>query len=176
MLGQKGGCDHAHAVVHVSGLPELPHAGIDQGIAGLAMLPRRDFGWRHIAPRKIIEPLVEIARRQIGLVKQQMIGKFTPAEFGEEFVDVALPRRAATARVLGRLRDLARGNFAKAQMRRQVRGPFRQIRPVAIFAIIVDAAIDEIRQPGLRAALSRLPGLRKSARPIRFYRQQPQLR
>ena len=39
MLDQERGDDHPHAIVHPAGVPELAHAGIDDGIAGPAALP-----------------------------------------------------------------------------------------------------------------------------------------
>ena len=54
VLGQEGGCDHAHAVVHPAGRPELAHAGIDDGIAGAAAPPRLD-GVVLVRPGKGVE-------------------------------------------------------------------------------------------------------------------------
>ena len=39
MLDQERGGDHAHAIMHLAGRPQLAHAGIDDRIAGAALLP-----------------------------------------------------------------------------------------------------------------------------------------
>ena len=42
VLGQEGRDDHPRAVVHPAARDELPHAGVDDGIAGAALLPGRE--------------------------------------------------------------------------------------------------------------------------------------
>lgn len=39
VLRQKGAHHHAHAVMHVTGMPELAHSGVDKRDAGLARVP-----------------------------------------------------------------------------------------------------------------------------------------
>jgi len=39
VFGQETGCDHAHPVVHVTGLVQFAHAGIHQGITRFAFTP-----------------------------------------------------------------------------------------------------------------------------------------
>ncbi len=69
-------------------MPQLAHAGVDDGIAGAAVLP----GGQQAAvagPGEGVEIGAEVALRQVGEMNQQVIREFAPADLGKEFVDVA---------------------------------------------------------------------------------------
>lgn len=44
VFGQKGGHRHARAVVHVSSVVQLPHGGVDEGVARLPRAPGAEVG------------------------------------------------------------------------------------------------------------------------------------
>lgn len=46
VFGQEGGDCHAGAVVHVTGVIQLPHGGVDEGVAGSAVAPRFEIAAR----------------------------------------------------------------------------------------------------------------------------------
>jgi hypothetical protein len=99
-------------------VPEFTHAGVDDGIAGLAALPgpqRPGIGF----PRKGVERGLQVALGQIGNVEQQMPAEFTPAQFAEEFVDVTGELWILGGGKSRGVPDLPRADLAKAQMRRQ---------------------------------------------------------
>ena len=58
MLDQQAGHDHAHPVVHPAGLPQLAHAGIDDGNAGLARV-QASKSFCAFAPCEFGEALVQ---------------------------------------------------------------------------------------------------------------------
>jgi hypothetical protein len=87
MFREKRGDDHADAVVHPAGLPKLPHAGIDDGVAGLAALPGAESLLRG-GPRKPVERIIEILLGQSRKMKQQVVAKLAPGEFAAQLGDV----------------------------------------------------------------------------------------
>src|SRR5450756_1518975 len=109
MLDQERGRDHPHPVVHHPGVPELAHAGIDDGIAGLAALPRPQC-LLVICPGKGVEGRLQIALGEIGHVKQQVATEFAPAQFAQEFVDIARQGRALGRGKACGMPDLARAH------------------------------------------------------------------
>ena len=85
---------------------------------------------------------LQVARREIGDVEQQMTAELAPAEFAEEFFDVG-----GQARVLGRgeargMPDLTRTDLAEAKMRREPRCAVA-VGPVAIARVAGNAAVEE---------------------------------
>ena len=116
MLDEEGGDNHAHPVVHGAGVPKLAHSRIDDGIAGLAKLPgpQRLF---IATPRERIEGGLEIAGREIGDVVKEMTAELAPAEFAQEFLDVAGKRRIVVGGEARGMPDLSRTDFAEPQMR-----------------------------------------------------------
>ena len=96
--------------MHPSGAPELPHAGIDNRIAGSPALPGFE-AVGIVAPGKIVECRPQVFFGDRGKMIQQMMGELAPADLGEKFF------RAGLSAVDG-LPDLARADFAKMKMRR----------------------------------------------------------
>ena len=120
VLDQERRRDHAHAVVHEAGVPELAHAGIDDGIAGAAALPgAQRLGV--LGPREGIEAGVEVGSGEIGMVEQQVIGELAPAELRQELFDIAVRGGAVFRGACRRVPDLARADLAETQVRRQAR-------------------------------------------------------
>src|ERR1700722_20265748 len=118
MLDQKRRHHHPHPVVHDAGVPEFAYPGIDDGIAGLAALPRLQ---RHVValPWKGVERRLEISICEARHVKQKMAAEFTPAQFAQELDDAAgmsLSSGGGNARVVPGLPLAA---LAKAQVRRK---------------------------------------------------------
>jgi hypothetical protein len=114
-----------------------------------------------------VEGGLKVAHREVGDVGQQMAAELAPAEFAEEFVDIAGQRR-----VLGRgkargVPDLTRADLAAAQMRRQFRGAVA-IGPVAIAAIAGHAGFEERFELGSRRCLARRPAVAQALGPIRL--------
>ncbi len=78
ILDQKRCRDHANAIVHPAGLPQLPHARIDNGITGLAPAPG-------LHPSPVFPPgeteefIVHGFGRCIGKMMQQMMGEIDKA-------------------------------------------------------------------------------------------------
>lgn len=64
--------DHAHAVVHIASLPELAHAGIDDGVAGLAALPCFE-SLGVVSPGEGIEFGLQVYARDIGEVVEEVV-------------------------------------------------------------------------------------------------------
>ena len=99
-------------------MPELTHAGVDDGIAGLAALPGAQcpaVGF----PGKGVERGLQVTLRQIRHVEQQMPAELAPAQFAEEFIDVAREFRMLGGGKACRVPDLPRADFTEAQMRRK---------------------------------------------------------
>lgn len=46
VFGQEGGDCHAGAIMHVTGVIQLPHGGVDEGVAGSAVAPRFEVAAR----------------------------------------------------------------------------------------------------------------------------------
>ena len=164
MLDQERRHHHPHPVVHDAGVPELAHPGIDDGIAGLAALPRPQR--RVVAPPgKRVEGRLQIAVGEVGHVEQQMAAEFAPAQLAQELVDVA---RQGRPRGRGKARgvpDLPRADLAKTQMRRQPDVPSRSGRSRWI-GIAGHAGFEKCVEPGLRRTLARFPALAQAAGPV----------
>src|SRR4051812_18692262 len=102
--------------MHPAGRPEFTHAGIYKRVTRASTLPRPQ-------PVRILPPPepLEVRAERLGIgvreMVEQMMGKLTPTDFGEELmID---DRRLIATRGLAhdRMPDLARGDFAKVQMR-----------------------------------------------------------
>ena len=104
--------------MHHAGVPEFAHAGIDDGIAGEAALPRTQ-GFRVLFPWKGVERRLQVAHRQIRHVEQQVTAELAPADFAEELVDLAREPRVLGGDEMCGVPDLARADFAEPQMRRE---------------------------------------------------------
>ena len=68
VLDEEAGADHPHAVRHESLRRQLPHAGIDQAVAGLAPAPRLEVAVV-VAPRDPLVPRVDGAIREVGVAR-----------------------------------------------------------------------------------------------------------
>ncbi len=118
MFDEKGCDDHPHPVMHPSGAPELPHAGIDHRITGRSALPRGN-SVAIFPPGKSVKARLEVFRSEIGMLVKKVIGKFTPIKLGDEFLDIARGGTAlARERGRGRVPDLPRADLAETKMRR----------------------------------------------------------
>ena len=90
VLHEHGGGDHAHAVVLPARRPELPHAGIDDRVAGATTLPSTEvFLVRR--PREFLELATQRAVGGLGEVVDKVLGEFAPTDLG----DVLVPALAA---------------------------------------------------------------------------------
>ena len=114
VLGQERRRDHAHAIVHPAGRPELAHAGVDDRIAGAAALPGLD-GVVLVA-REGVELRPEVALGEVAEVEEQVVGELAPAELGQELLG-----RGRQAAARGGAPDLARADLAESEVRRQPR-------------------------------------------------------
>ena len=163
MLDQKTRRRHARSIVHPTGLPELAHASIDEGIPRPALSPRAQrIGVGAI--RIGIEAFAPVLFGKLWVMVENMVGEFAPADFAEEFVDVG---RAFDGGVRDPSKDLARCCFAPMQMRRQARRVFA-IRSVAQFRVAMDRVSDKRVETRCSAGFARLPKTLPSRRPIRF--------
>ena len=121
----------------------------------------------HRASMESVERGLQVARREVGDVEQQMTAELAPAEFAEELVDVG-----GQARVLGRRKargvpDLARTDFAETKMRREPRGAVA-VGPVAIAGIAGNAAVEErLEAAPAPTASPGCPVVAQAAGPIR---------
>src|SRR5262245_17487319 len=107
MLDEKRRDDHARAVRHPAGVPELAHGGIDDGVAGLALLPgleRRGV----VAPGEAGKFGLERVMRHRRETVEQAIGKLAPAEFAQEREDAAVELDATCGSMGHGVPDLAR--------------------------------------------------------------------
>src|SRR5579863_585961 len=152
-----------HAVV-----PELAHAGVHDGVAGLPALPGFECHFV-VAPWKGIEGCLQVAGGEIRHVEQQMAAEFAPAEFAQEFVGIASESRTFGGGKLRGMPDLTRADLAKAQMRREGRCAVA-VGPIAVFGVALEACLEKILEPLLRRALACRPALAQASRPVRMCR------
>ena len=80
MLDQKGSYDHAHPIVHPPGRPQLAHAGVYDGVAGLAFLPGQEHGLI-LSPWESFEFRSQWTFGHVWEMVEQVMGKFTPSHF-----------------------------------------------------------------------------------------------
>ncbi len=142
ILHQERRRDHTQAVVHVTGLVELPHRRVDQRIPGAALAPRAPL-------RLVVREGERVERRLEGVaddvreVVEDREVEIPPDEFGEPGFGAA-----SAERVRG-LRELADRDRAEAQVHRQVR---RSLHRGEVAALVIDAdAVEEGLQQPLRA-------------------------
>ena len=118
---EERGRDHAHAVVHEAGAPELAHAGVDERIAGFAARPGAKAG-SVVAPGEALELPPQRPLRHVGMGVKEGRGEVAPAELGEIFL-----RRLSNAWIRGRGAFRRGGgpsgrDLAEAQMGGEARG------------------------------------------------------
>ena len=134
--------------MHVAGLVDLRHGGIDQRVAGAAFAPGGEQGFRVIAllPLNFVVLGFEGIASRVGKVGQNLRIKVAPDQLAEP------DRSALTAGLLllqAGASKLPDGHCAKAQVHTQIARPFDG-GEVTRFAIVVHAAQKFVKQ--LRAA------------------------
>ena len=174
VLAQETGDDHAHAVVHPARVPELAHAGIDDGHAGASLLPGRQLRRVHRRPAEILETGIEVAFRRVREMVEQMMRELAPTQFAQVVRDIWIGLRRPAFRAQAR-DDLPGRDLAEMQMRRE-QGGAGAIREVALLLVAVRGAVHEdiqrLRGPGFagpplvpEAAIpARLVGRRRQAK------------
>jgi hypothetical protein len=104
-------------IVHPSRHPELAHAGVDDRIAGLPALPGKKKPLI-LAPGKRSILLAKGSVRQIGRMKQQMIGELPPRKLAQKrLVSGGAPVRVRMSK--RRVPALRRRDLAEMEMRRE---------------------------------------------------------
>ena len=106
------------AVVHPAGAPELAHAGIDDGVAGLPLLPALEL-IRLSLPAETVEVGIEVRGAEIRMVIKQVPREFPPCHFLEEFFGIVTGN---ALRLPDGLPDLKGRDLAMGEVRRQARG------------------------------------------------------
>ena len=108
VLGEERRHDHARAVVHEALVRELPHRGVDHGIARPAVLPRGQRVGVAVPP---------VATRPVVAPRG---GRSSGEELREEVAPAELPHEGGGAAPSGDAPlDLQRGHAAEVEVRRQ---------------------------------------------------------
>ena len=129
MLDQERGGDHARAVVHPAGLPELAHAGIDDRVAGPPALPGPDVVGIGLGPGEVVEGGFRLLAARSGCSSSRCQANSRQPSSDRNLV------RAAPAGAAGNgVPDLTGADLAETQMRREARGGVGR-RPVAFRAV-----------------------------------------
>ena len=169
MLHQKAGADHPYAVVHPAGLPQLSHAGIDDGIAGHALLPafevlRDQMPRIGVPPQRALVIIAVALRGVIGELVDHVLRVIAP----DHFLGVGLP--AVRALVLQLVPDLRGADFAPMQMRGQARGDVlgRQVAPL----VVLGNHIAPPFEPIMRGPLAEFPEVADAPGPVGLGRKQ----
>ena len=116
VLDEKGSDDQARAIGQITRAPQLPHAGVDDRVAGAPLRP----GVKSllvVAPRKALELRPQTTRRHIGMGLQQGRSKIAPRELSQIFLRRIGQRRLGGRRGFDRVRDATRRDFAETQVR-----------------------------------------------------------
>ena len=172
VLAQPAGHQHAYPVVHPAGVPQLAHAGIDDGHAGAAVAPGIQHRFVGRSPREIVEAWIEVVLGHTWVMVQHVVGKFAPAQLGQEAVAVGFGHRIAQ-------RQHCRGGaahryFAEVQVRRQPRGAGFGGK-IPRLRIAMQRAIAEALQRGAGTAFAGLEVLPETAIPRRPWRRQQRI-
>jgi hypothetical protein len=132
ILGQKARHDHAYAIVHPAGVPQLAHAGINQGNAGSPAPPAIEQHLIGLGPAESVETRIEVFSRRLREVVQQMVGKLAPAQFAQIESVVVLFRQNAGVATVARCHDVPedRGRGHRRRWRRQRRSRASPARPI----------------------------------------------
>ena len=141
ILDQEAGDNHPHPVVHEAGRPEFTHAGVNDGKAGEALAPGLE-GLFVLAPDEAVPLRPEILGRQVGPVEKQVMVEFSPADFGQELLDLGM-RGAVVGGILCGAPDLPGADLAEMHMGGEARGP-GAVRPITVFRIGADRAAQKI--------------------------------
>ena len=156
--------------MHPAGLPQLPHAGVHQGIAGAPLLPGLQFGVRRRLPGKVVELPAVVLRGQVRILVQQLPAELTPAELAPEDPDVG--RRVAREAFPEGMPDTEGTDLAEAQVRGEAAGAL-DARQVPARAIVLHGPVQEIVQPVVGAVLARGPRCGQTAAPVRLAGEEP---
>ena len=170
VFDEERGGHHAHAIVHVTGLPQLAHTCIDEGNTRAAVLPCGQRGSFRRNPGETVEAAVEVGRRQGGPVKEQVVAELAPAHLGNKFGRVAqrLGGSVAPGRV-DAFENLKGADLAKPQVRRQLTGG-KICRHIAPVGITREPLGHERLKLLVRGLLSHCPTRRQSGRPVGMLR------
>ena len=157
VLDEEGCRHHPHAVVHVAGLPELAHAGVDERDAGATALPRLQLRRLQARPRERVELGPEVLRRQVGEVEQRVPRELAPPELRQE--------PPAAARLDGLVPHRERAHLAPPQPRRQERRrPGGRLVPRAV--VVAEVVPQELAQAAAGRRLAGLPRLADAPGPV----------
>ena len=149
--------DHAHPVVHVPGVPELAHAGVHEGDAGLPALPRLEVG--RLIPLERVELGPVVLRGEVGVVEQDVPVELAPSKLAQELRDVRAGRGRDVA--VHALPHLERADLAEAQVRAE---PARHVARGLIAAVVVLQIVAR-RTRSRRSWAACSPGVQVSRRP-----------
>ena len=115
---------------------------------------------RIVDPGEAVEFALQVLMCQVWVVVELAVGKFAPAEFAAEGVDVAVVAPAADG-----VPELVGRDFAEAQARRQARDVGLGREVAAVF-IVLQALGYEVFKACLRAELADAPGRYDARAPI----------
>lgn len=157
ILEKKRGNDHPDAIVHPAGGLEFAHAGIDDGIASLALLPGSQ-PIRIPAPWETSELGSERFCGGVGEMVKELMRELAPADFSEKPALVPGHSRSALPlrRGFERVPNLAGPDLTEMQMRRESRRAI-QVRPASVPRIVAERAPGEVAQRQLSARFTGLP-------------------
>ena len=113
-----------------------------------------------VDPGEAVEFALQVLMCQVWVVVELAVGKFAPAEFAAEGVDMAVVAEAADG-----VPELVRRDLAKAQVRRQARDVGLSREVAAIF-IVLQALGYKVFEARLRAELADAPGRDDARAPI----------
>ena len=114
VLGEEGGDDHAHAVVHPAGRPQLPHPGVHDRIAGPSSLPALQCVVVR-SPAEAPELVPQRCVREVAVVIEDVSRKLAPSELAQESIG-SLPHSAILHPVLYGVPHLTRTYLAVMQV------------------------------------------------------------
>ncbi len=158
MLDEEGGSHHPHAIVHVTGLPEFSHAGIDQFVAGFPATPGTKLGLI-VAPFKMIEIAAKIDYVKSWLLGKQTIGKFPPSQFGTKFSNAGGKPIIGFGCPGDFIQNALGTNLAESQMRRKMRREV-EIGAIPIHFVGLQTVFEKMPQGAARAGFARLEAIK----------------
>ncbi len=166
LLHQERRGDHADAVVHPAGLPQLPHPRVHDRDAGAPAPPGPQLR-RGIAERQGGEGRAHRLLRHVGPVEQQVGRELPPQDLAQEGFEALA---GALRRLLGHVPNLAGADLAPVQVGGQAAGAFLS-RQVAAGVVAVHGAVQECIQARVGRGLAGLPHVEPGG-PVRLMRQQ----
>ena len=153
VLDEKRSDDQARAVGQISGPPQLPHAGVDDRIAGMPMRPGVEIhprrGARESARTRAAARRVAIS----GWASSKAVAKSRQVSSARYFSAAPASAWLRRRRGFDRVRDAARRDLAETQIRRQARrGAMR--KDVALVRVAFQRLRDEGLERGARACFA----------------------